>query len=65
MLTTLDIYHPYREEKKCALHYLKVLGGRMETSSVMGTNHFALPVRGQCFCSCFFSLNILHLGGCH
>lgn len=40
--------------KKCALHYLKVLGGRMETSSVMGTNHFALPVRGQCFCSCFF-----------
>lgn len=44
--------------KKCALHYLKVLGSRMELNSVTGTNHFALPVAGQCFCSCFLSLTI-------
>lgn len=34
---------------------LEGAGSRMETSSVMRTNHFALPVTGQCFCSCFFS----------
>lgn len=40
--------------KKCAVHYLKVLGSRVDTSSVTGTNYFALPVTGQCFCSCCF-----------
>jgi len=33
---------------------LEGAGSRMETSSVMRTNHFALPVSEQCFCSCFF-----------
>lgn len=47
--------------KKSALHYLKVLGSRMEPNFVTGTNNFALPVAGQCFCSCILSLNILGL----
>lgn len=64
-LATLHIDHSYREGKKSALHYLKVLGSRMELNSVTGTNHFALPVAGQCFCSCFLSLNILGSCGCH